>query len=158
MKKEIEIEKWFRAKGTDTYFKTASEAEEYARTEYAKELLQQIRFANEVKNETAKHIKQMRAMIEEAKSNTLDLREVWEIKEWNGSFSLLCRKATDVRVKLFADADLSSRESLHFLREFVIYQGKRDITKCEATIRHYKAVIKELSRTYENLRGGISKC
>ena len=76
MKKEIEIEKWYRAKGTDTYFKTASEAEEYARTEYSKELLQQIILMYKNKKNCAKQIRQVRAMIEEAKSKTLDLREI----------------------------------------------------------------------------------
>ena len=158
MKKEIEIEKWFRAKGTDTYFKTEEEAAEYARTEFAKELLQQIKLMYKNKKNCAKQIRQFRAMIEEAKSKTLDLREAWEIKEWNSSFSLLCSKKTDTTVKVFVEHTKLAQKDLHYLREIATYYCQAEIKKREVTIRACKRAIKTFSRDYENLRGGISKC
>lgn len=157
MKKEIEIEKWYRAKGTDTYFKTASEAEEYAMTEYSKELLQQIRLMYKNKKNCAKQIRQFRAMIEEAKSKTLDLREAWVVNEWNSSFSLLCSKKTDAMVKVFVEYTELSQKDLHYLREIVTYYCQAEIKKREVTIRACKSAIKTFSRDYDNLRGGISK-
>lgn len=63
MKNKIEIEKWFRAKGTDTYFKTEEEAAAYVRTEFAQDLLRQIQVAYDKRNECVKKIKAMRVMI-----------------------------------------------------------------------------------------------
>ena len=54
MKKEIEIEKWYRAKGTDTYFKTEEEAAKYARKDYAGDLLRRIALAYDYRKECVK--------------------------------------------------------------------------------------------------------
>lgn len=151
MKKEIEVERWFCAKGTNKYFKTGSEAAEYARTEYAKDLLRQIQFAYDVRNECVKQIKAMRVMIEEAKSKTLDLSKAWEVRA-SGTFPSLYSKKAGASMKLFIDVDLVSRKGLCYLREIVIYHGREEIKKHEEKIRHYKAAIKELSRNYQNLR------
>lgn len=156
MKKEIEIETWYRAKGTDTYFKTKEEAAEYARTDYAKDLLQQIKSLYRNKKFCAAEISQLRGMVEEAKSKTLDLREAWEIKEWNCSFSLLCSKKTDASVKVFVEYTELTQKSLHYLRDIAIYYCKAEIKKREKTIRACKKAIKEWSRDYDNLRGGIA--
>lgn len=131
---------------------------EYARTGYSKELLQQIKYAHENKNRCVKEIQQFRAMIEEAKSKTLDLCKEWEVKEWSSGFSLLCSKQTDAFVKVFVEHAVLSQKNLHYLRDIAIYYCKEEIKKRESTIRACKKAIKQWSRTYESLRGETAKC
>lgn len=150
MKKGIEIEKWFRAKGTDTYFKTEEEAAEYARKEYAGDLLRRIALAYDYRKECVKKIKSMKVFIEEAKSKS-DLRKAWAMRQ-SGTFPSLYSKKAGSSITLLIDADLESRKGLHYLHEIVIYHAKEEVKKNEEKIRRYKTTIKKLSREFQKLR------
>ena len=150
MKKGSEIEKWFRAKGTDTYFKTEEEAAVYARKDYAGDLLRRIALAYDYRKECVKKIKSMKVFIEEAKSK-FDLRKAWEMRQ-SGTFPSLYSKKAGSSITLLIDADLESRKGLHYLHEIVIYHAKEEVKKNEEKIRRYKTTIKKLSREFQKLR------
>lgn len=148
--KTVEVEKFFKAKGTDKYFKTGAEAAEYAKTIFAEDTKKQIKFAYDVMEKAATQIEQIQKMILEAKSKTIDMNKVWETID-ACEFPKLHSKSCQLTLKLPFYIDMTSKENLDFLRNFVIVYGKKEIKEREKTIRHYKEELKNLNRIYSKV-------
>ena len=150
MKKEIEIEKWFRAKGTDKYFKSKEEAVEYANKELKKEILISLKSEIRLLKQTVARNKQLETMIAEAKSKTVDLREAWKTVE-RIQFDELHSNNTRVALVLPFQFNWNSKKDLRFLREYVESCCKSQIKKNIREIRYRKERVKCWQRKYGEL-------
>lgn len=152
MKKEIEIEKWFRAKGTDKYFKTGAEAAEYARKNVRKEILISLKSEIRMIKQGVERIKQLEIMIAEAKSKTVDLRKTWKVIETLDRVKLES-KGAKASMLLFFKINLESKKGLYYARELVKYYGTEQIKMISREIRKRKERVKDWQRKYSELEG-----